>query len=863
MFFGKIFGFVFALTLTVSAVLTTTGAGNAQERENSSALAGTATLPAIDEKTAETLRKIGFEISDGVAFFPERRGEEARWGLWHLFALMADPNVIEDRNVTMNFARALLPESALEPYVTMRMRVPYWRGDNEFQQEDSRRAFLDAHRSTLHALPPKMPMIFASTFSIDFKPYDRAESLLTGSRRGERPLEEIQQALPLFEAMFLELPMGEDEARQYVEGSFPSVRQAGSDYRPTLGIRYVVKDARLDRVGDQWGLGLDAELVDYALYADEGLTVSLLALPQPRNIRIYGAEVSLAQGSLPVIDNFAKRLMVARMVPEVGQSEPVIARLFEARRQAERNAFRSGQEISFPPAIPRTVVNKDVLKPTSADLDEFVQWIARNAPKEGDNVLMDSVLHHGTANRTLLNFWPHGGTTVYSGGGELIELARDASPGSFGFINTDHGIDDASQIVFALSADGAHLWRDEALLSDYADPDQVRFEVQISHTAIRRSSNGKAVIIVEVHPVALHIRHGDGTETRRGLPQIDQTVSQDRTDPGSRFDILGVKLGMPVDEARKLLTEAYGGETRTAPPASGADSKRCTDTLANVSRLLDARLAGFGVRLHNIQLGYEGLKQEEDAFGPDEPTVVQSRSRLEAQQKEVDAEIAQTRIEIVRDRYDALLAADCITADTPFDASGGMEALANLVENRLSGAQFGVSSEFPKTVTLEPVVAPGLTLAFASRTYPDEDHLLVFQANDGDGRPVVAGIYRTMRSGDLKEGASAFADGMSAKYGDPHFTSGSRRVWLDAPDDPMVRRLFEFGDHTCAVPSQWYETTVFPKNYLGNDCGVVLIGDHYRAALLDTHFVTQTVEAVSAASNEPAATEKQAPAVRF
>lgn len=847
------------MVLAVATVLGATSTGNAQEGANS---VGAVQLPSLNDKSAETLRKIGFEVSDEVAFFPERRGDDARWRLWHLLALTADPNVIEDRNVTMNFARALLPESALEPYVTMRMRVPYWRGDNEFQQDDSRRAFLDAHRSTLIALAPELPLVFASSFPIKFRPYDHAKASLTIVRNGERPLEEIQKALPLFDAMFLELPMSEDEARQYVEGSFPSVRQAGTDYRPTLGIRYVVKDARLDRVGDQWSLGLDVELVDRALYADQGLTAPLLALPRPDNVRIYGGEDSAAKESLPFLDNFAKRLMIARMVPELGQSEPVIARLFAVRRQDERAALRSGREISFPLAIPRTLIDSDV-KPTAADLDAFVQWIDRNAPKQGDHVLMDRVLNHDTTNRTLLNFWPHGGTAVYSGGGELIELARDASPGSFAFINTDHGVDEASYMVFALSAGGAHLWRDEALLTSYAEPDQVRLEVQILHTAIRSSSNGKAVMVVEVHPVTLHVRHGDGTETRRELPQIDQTASQDRTDPGSRFDILGIRLGMPIDEARKLLTEAYGGETRTAPPASGADSERCSQTLAEVSRLLDARLGSLDIRLHNIQLGYEGLKKEEEAFGPDEPTVAQSRARLEAQQKQADAEIAQTRIDIVRDRYDALLAADCITADMPFDASGGMEALAKLVENRFSGAQFGVSSELPKTVRLEPVVAPGLTFAFASHTYPDEDHLLVFQANDDDGLPAVAAIYRTMRSGDLKEGSSAFADGMSAKFGDPHFTSKSTNIWLDTPDDPMIRRLFEFGDHACAVPSQWYETIVFPANYLGNDCSVVLIGDHYRAALLDTRFIRRAVEEASAASGETTATEDQAPAVRF
>src|SRR5690606_35273194 len=127
-------------------------------------------------------------------------------------------------------------------------------------------------------------------------------------------------------------------------------------------------------------------------------------------------------------------------------------------------------------------------------------------------------------------------------------------------------------------------------------------------------------------------------------------------------------------------------------------------------------------------------------------TIKRALARVEAKRKEADAENAQTRIDIVRDRYDALLAADCITADMPFDASSGMEALAKLVEIRLSGAQFSVSSELPETFRLEPVVAPGLTFAFASRTYPDEDHLLVFQANGNDGRPAVVAIYRTMRS---------------------------------------------------------------------------------------------------------------------
>jgi hypothetical protein len=759
----------------------------------------------------------------------------------------------------MNFARTLLPESALEPYITIRSRIPYWTGHNEFQREDSRRAFLDAHRSTFLALAPKMPMVFASTFSIDFKPYDHANSLLTGSRRGQRPLAAIEQALPLFDAIFLKLPMSEDEARQYVEGSFPSVRQAGLDYRPTLGVRYVVKDARLDKVGDQWGLGLDAELVDYALYADERLTVPLLALPHPRNVRIYGAGESEADKPLPALDDFVRRLMVARMVPETGQSEPVVARLFAMRRDQELKAVRSGKKISLPLAIPRILTHADGLKPTAAELDEFVQWINHNAPKQGDNVLMDYVLRHDTPKRTLLNFWPHGGDAVYSGGGELIGLAREASPGSFGFIATE--INGTSFMVFALSADGAHLWRNEALLADYAEPDQVRFEVQISHTAVSRSSKGNAVIILEVLPVALHITHGDGTETRRELPQADQAAAQDQGDPGSRLDILGIKPGMPVDEARRLLVDAYGGETRTAPPASGAKSERCGNTLASTSGLLRGRVAVRESELTQISIWRGAIKEQQEELGTDEPITSNRLLQLDADEKEAEEALVKARIDLVRDRYDALLAADCITADTPFDTSADLESLATLVENRFSGAQFGVSSELPKTVSLDAVVAPGLTLAFASYAYPAEDYLLVFQANADDGRPVVAGIYRTIRSGGLKKGASAFADGMSEKYGDPHFTSQERRAWLDAPDDPMIRRLFEFGDHACALPSQWYETIVFTKNYLGNDCGVVLVGDHYRAALLDTRLIARA--AAAAASGEPDATGKQAPAIRF
>jgi hypothetical protein len=42
---------------------------------------------------------------------------------------------------------------------------------------------------------------------------------------------------------------------------------------------------------------------------------------------------------------------------------------------------------------------------------------------------------------------------------------------------------------------------------------------------------------------------------------------------------------------------------------------------------------------------------------------------------------------------------------------------------------------------------------------------------------------------------------------------------------------------------------------------VVLVGDHYRAALLDTRLIARA--AAAAASGEPDATGKQAPAIRF
>lgn len=69
----------------------------------------------------------------------------------------------------------------------------------------------------------------------------------------------------------------------------------------------------------------------------------------------------------------------------------------------------------------------------------------------------------------------------------------------------------------------------------------------------------------------------------------------------------------------------------------------------------------------------------------------------------------------------------------------------------------------------------------------------------------------------------------------------SANVWLDAPDDPMIRRLFEFSGHAWAAP----------------------IGDHYRYVPLDTRFIRRTAEEASAASAGPAATEDEAPTIRF
>lgn len=526
-----------------------------------SGVAGVAPATATGEQNA-----IGLSLRNGEILAASTAisiGDDYVEGLDRLMLLLllkTSPELLDDRNRTETFAR-VLPRSVLEQYMQIGrsgIRFASWRGDSEFEREDMRRRFLAEQRDAILALRPDLPLTIVDIRSLSTSEYDFDRQVLPVevSRYLPWPQDggygfnaEVPVSLPD------ELVLAPEVARAIVEGTVDGVEQLRGNYRPVVALRYEITGLRaLDP-----GVALDIRVLDAKVYANRDLTLEIMDLP-------LGGNTILADGpdagdfrfaGAPMLDPLLGRMLAAKLAPALIGDTQFMTESFEIRRKTEAQfASRGGVAPEFNRVMPPVLLNDRQLRATSDDFERFRSWFEQALPQVGDLV---------TFPRNLASIHGNDPLTAIAGGSGATpnrdnqQLLRDRWPNSVELGYFFAGDERDLTVLYAL--DPSPHWTNADLVPQLGDGGEALLTVRILESVVGEHE-GQRMLLLNVAPHQLNLaRHGQWTSVP--LP-VDDTPSiasaSDGSAPVSRFEVLGLRLGMPVPEARALIEDAFPGK---------------------------------------------------------------------------------------------------------------------------------------------------------------------------------------------------------------------------------------------------------------------------------------------------------------
>ena len=223
-----------------------------------------------------SVRALKFPMLGGLPVF----GLDWRLGgdvaaFFHLVALGARPNLIETDDGAEN-ARQFAQEFLTRPNKYLGQSST-WAGENELQQDASRRAFLQDYAENLRQMAPKPPFEFVYAPELTIGPYD---AKLGGfPLKGEPNLRSLPfgwlEPSPDFKWPELLLPI-DKEGAQHLLDRLQAARTSNMDNPRVVRLAALIEAARLDPSSLDLQLGLRR----LTLY-DDHLTQSLYEFPAP------------------------------------------------------------------------------------------------------------------------------------------------------------------------------------------------------------------------------------------------------------------------------------------------------------------------------------------------------------------------------------------------------------------------------------------------------------------------------------------------------------------------------------------------------------------------------------------------------
>lgn len=489
-----------------------------------------------------------------------------------LYVLRGNPETLDDPTKTISYA-SIPPASDIDDLVDQSTFVMSWKGSNQFVIEDSRRAFVERYRATLLAAAQNLPSRFMDLRYLEVGAYDPSSQMLDISvfdmnGAAGLPWNFYSQGVTLDAPLPLRIPsswkLPANEARRIVELSDAkadayknsTVHPAGAAAGLILALTYELQGTRKS----EHGVSLDLAAVAIEVFEDATLTTKIADLPIPADaIRASNAEeLSTANPSEVVapLDGLYPYLLLVKQNPTLLEMPEFLTAAFEIRRATETK-LSYGHPIydaNRPRVISSSMLGSSA-DPAPADLDRVRDWLATQASNLPSRVRVSDLTlsNNGAENPneaeilpflTFSNDYAGQNRDWVKGARTVVEAARpDAADIRF------YPSGDALPTMVALAPNPAWF----GIMFDSPPAGVGDLDLEVSQTEFMTAQDGTKFLLMDLKPVALMYDGPNGREYKD--LSFDDSVSSSSDPSGiSTFDLAGIRLGMPLEEAKLAAT---------------------------------------------------------------------------------------------------------------------------------------------------------------------------------------------------------------------------------------------------------------------------------------------------------------------
>ncbi|MGU3539793.1 hypothetical protein [Methylobacterium sp. A54F] len=485
-----------------------------------------------------------------------------------------------------------------------------WLGDDEFQISDSKKGFIREFSKELEDFGSRAPTRFAYVQGFSAIRYDSAsQSFVLGDHswsnggfsdtRGPRSLV-ITAPLKYPKAWSL----SEKDARAFRQIQVQQGQRNALDGSRNFGRIFLVTRFEISRLRNENNTYYaDAKLVDLRLVGDWDPTTVLAILPNPPDADILGRPNTRSpqiptEGQsasfTPLLDPEYPRLLAARLDPTLVANQVFMTTSLNLRRMIERTVLsgRGDNGMRFRTTWPRllssTLLQTDTA-PNGEDIEQYRKMFIERSGMLPNRIRISNIQSWRQNNQSISVDL----TKAFDGWASLspvntnsyaLELARNRRPNALGQILLPAGKDFT---VIALMEPSPH-WFDLHLTATGmpklgSDDGRLTAEFDIVTPEILDAKSGEKILLFGLLPKAVSVEAGTSPNVTFGAAESVKTfLTHNLATParpnGYKYDIQGVKLGMDVDEAAKMLVSSLPGlewasaDLTNRDPVAGVDS---------------------------------------------------------------------------------------------------------------------------------------------------------------------------------------------------------------------------------------------------------------------------------------------------
>ncbi len=506
--------------------------------------------------------------------------------------LKANPTLLDDPDATIAFVR-LVGEDERARFALQTYGNDYaFIGKNQFEVEDARLGFIDAYRRKMELMAPSLPLLINDIRGIQFGDYDAATGALeieiSNPNGGPWSLPRrlaFEAPMPFSPPRQWMLPRA--EARRIIEAAAAAdgdshQLMSGHVSHPaaTAVLRYAIRDVRPIKLG----AALDLVAIGIDVYAGLTLDTKIGSIPLPPDAVTEASDA--ASTGLPVLDPLLPRVLVAKQSPQLLDNAAFVAETFRLRREMERRAKAGmvenalAETYRWPLGVSTLSLKTDLpatpeeLAATRAFLAEAIkadfgtieqaricQYLGNDSSSKTCRITQTAkVLDDGALVLSDLAVptvdW--GFARAYGEWREaaLAEVAAQL-PDNARLIDFPSGGD--LPTILALSPNPA--WFGVDLPFRQQDLVSAGLELAVDKVSVQHPGESNSYLLIEISPRAIRYRPPGGSAQRfafTAAPPAAATPATATVALGT-FDILGAKLGMPIDDAVAAVTASMDG----------------------------------------------------------------------------------------------------------------------------------------------------------------------------------------------------------------------------------------------------------------------------------------------------------------